>query len=94
MPENYEHYITKNIKAFYKRRLLTPILYLLLLFIIWHLFSLSSLLSPDRLDDSVTLEEAYRADIEYVHVTLHDMNFTGYTQSVFGYNTGYYYYTM
>lgn len=94
MPENYEHYITKNIKAFYKRRLLTPILYLLLLFIIWHLFSLSSLLSPDRLDDSVTLEEAYRADIEYVHVTLHDLNFTGYTQSVFGYNTGYYYYTM
>ena len=24
MPDQFEHYITKNIKAFYKRRLLTP----------------------------------------------------------------------
>lgn len=29
MPDQFEHYITKNIKAFYKRRLLTPILYLI-----------------------------------------------------------------
>ena len=25
MPDQFEHYITQNIKAFYKRRLLTPI---------------------------------------------------------------------
>lgn len=32
MPDQFEHYITKNIKAFYKRRLLTPILYLIFRF--------------------------------------------------------------
>mgnify|MGYP000612306251 CR=1 FL=1 len=29
MPENYDHYITKNIKALYKRRLFSPIVYLI-----------------------------------------------------------------
>ena len=33
MPDQFEHYITKNIKAFYKRRLLTPILYLIFLLV-------------------------------------------------------------
>ena len=31
MIDNYEHYITRNIVAFYKRRLLAPICYILLL---------------------------------------------------------------
>ena len=34
MPDQFEHYITKNIKAFYKRRLLTPILYLIFLLVL------------------------------------------------------------
>lgn len=94
MPENYEHYITKNIKAFYKRRLLAPILYLLALLSIWFIFSLSAPLFPTSLSDSDTLESAYRADIEYVHVELTDLKFTGYTQSFLGDVNGYYYYTM
>lgn len=94
MPENYEHYITKNIKAFYKRRILAPVFYLVILVVIWFAFSLSSLLSPDALPESKTLEELYRSDVEYVHTSLTDLNFTGYTQSILGYTTGYYYYTM
>ena len=34
MPDNYEHYITRNMKAFYKKRLFSPIIYLLLLAIL------------------------------------------------------------
>lgn len=94
MLENYEHYITKNIKAFYRRRLFTPIIYLLLLVLLWHAFSLSSLLSPDALDRTASLETAYRNDMEYVTTTLYDLKFTGYTQLQFGRTTGYYYYTM
>lgn len=94
MPENYEHYITKNIKAFYKRRLKAPILYLFFLVFLWVLFSLSAPLFPDSLGDTETLESAYREHIEYVSVELSDLNFTGYTQSLFGHVTGYYYYTM
>ena len=40
MPDQFEHYITKNIKAFYKRRLLTPILYLIFLLVLWFVLSL------------------------------------------------------
>lgn len=94
MLENYEHYITKNIKAFYKRRLFAPILYLLLLILLWCLFSLSAPLFPDSLASSDTLESAYRNDVEYIRADLSDLKFTGYTQSFLGRITGYYYYTM
>lgn len=94
MPENYDHYITKNIKEFYKRRLTAPILYLILLLALWILFSLWAPLFPDSLSVSDTLESAYREDVEYVHVTLSDLKFTGYTKNWFGSVTGYYYYTM
>ena len=94
MPENYEHYITKNIKAVYKSRLSAPAIYLVILFFIWHLFSLSALLSPDELNSQTTLEETYKSDSEYVTATVYDLNFTGYTQDIFGFTVGYYYYTM
>lgn len=94
MLENYDHYITKNIKALYKRRLFAPILYLLALVILWHLCSLSALLSPVTLDSSMTLESAYRDNVEYVQTTLDDLKFTGYTHNFMGRTNGYYYYTM
>lgn len=94
MPENYEHYITKNITAFYKRRLFTPIIYLLLLLVFWFLFSLYAPLFPETLTTSDTLESAYRGGIEYVSADLSDLNFTGYTETFLGNVTGYYYYTM
>ena len=46
MIENYEHFITRNIRAYYKRRLLAPICYLLLLVVLWFVFPLESLLEP------------------------------------------------
>ncbi len=94
MPENYDHYITKNIKEFYKRRLTVPILYLILLVTLWVLFSLWAPLFPDTLSASDTLESAYREDVTYVRAGLSDLKFTGYTKNFFGSVTGYYYYTM
>lgn len=94
MTENYEHYITKNIQAFYNRRLLAPIVYLLLLLFFWFLFSLYAPLFPDALSSADTLESAYRNDVEYVNADLSNLNFTGYTENFLGMTTGYYYYTM
>lgn len=94
MLENYEHYITKNIKAYYKRRIFTPIIYLLVIFILWQLFSLSDLLSPDLLSADATLAAAYQDKQENVQTMLSDLKFTGYTQTHFNQTTGYYYYTM
>lgn len=94
MPENYEHYITKNIKAFYKRRLTAPIVYLLLLVAVWFVFSLWAPLFPKTLTSADTLESASRKNISYVHASLSDLKFTGYTKNFFGSVHGYYYYTM
>ena len=94
MLENYEHYITKNIKSLYKRRLFSPILYLLVLFLLWHAFSLTDILFPVTLDSEMTLETAYRHHAENVSATLSDLKFTGYTRTRFGHSTGYFYYTI
>lgn len=93
MIENYEHYITKNIKALYKRRLVYPIVYVITLLILWIYFSLSDLLFPVTLSDSSDLSTAYGKNIQYVHTTVNDLQFTGYTQTKYGRTTGYYYYT-
>ncbi len=94
MPDNYEHYITKNMKAFYQRRLFAPILYLLFLLILWFGLSLSAPLFPASLPSSATLEDARRSGTRYVTAALTDLKFTGYTQQYFGRTVGYYYYTM
>ena len=94
MPENYEHYITKNIKALYKRRLFSPIVYLIIVIILWHVFSLTDLLFPVTLSDSAALESLYRSGSPNVHTTLTDLKFTGYTRNNLSGTSGYYYYTM
>ena len=94
MPENYQYYITKNIKTFYKRRLFTPLVYLVLLVIFWCIFSLTDLLVPGTLKEDETLETAYRRGADYVHAALCDLKFTGYTQTSVNRTSGYYYYTV
>ena len=92
MIENYDHYITRNIRAFYKRRLFSPILYLLILLLLWIIFPLGEMLSPIPLKNASQLEDVYEAKKEYVTVTFENLTFTGYTTSRFGSTNGYWYY--
>ena len=46
MPDSYEHYISKNIQAFYRRRLFSPMIYLVLLAVLWIVFPLGAMLRP------------------------------------------------
>ena len=94
MLDNYEHYISKNIRAFYKRRLWSPIFYLLLLIILWFLFPLKDMISPTVLSSSSELSTAYEANEKYVRCTFTDLQFTGYTQEGQLQTNGYYYYGM
>lgn len=92
--EQYEHYISKNIKSLYKRKLFAPILYFILVVVLWVYFSLADLLFPVNLDRS-QFEKAYEKNSAvYIHTTLSDLKFTGYTQTKYGHTTGYFYYTM
>lgn len=94
MIDNYEHYITRNIKAFYKRRLFSPIVYIIILAILWFTFSLGDILSPVKIDNSVSFETAYKDSDRYVRTDLSNLYFTGYTSKVGNDIKGYYYYCM
>lgn len=92
MIDNYEHYITKNIRAFYKKSLFSPICYLCILLVLWFIFPLGEMIAPTKLNDTNTLENAYVADVRYANVTFSNLTFTGYTSERFGSTNGYWYY--
>lgn len=92
MTDNYEHYITRNIRIFYKRRIAAPICYLVILIVLWFIYPIGEMLVPSRLSDTDTLASAYEADKEYVNVTFNNLTFTGYTTSHLGSINGYWYY--
>lgn len=92
MIDNYEHYITRNIVAFYKKRLLAPICYILLLAILFFVFPLGDMFSPTKMSKEDALIDAYAQGKEYITVTFEELTFTGYTTARFGSTNGYWYY--
>ena len=94
MPDNYEHYITRNIKAFYRKRLFSPIIYLLLLAILWVALPLGDMLRPHTMQKEESLQAAYQSRNRYVRASFDTLRFTGYTSESYGQTRGYYYYTM
>ena len=72
MPENYDHYITKNIKALYKRRLFSPIVYLIIVIVLWHVFSLTDLLFPVQLTDDVPLSLCHLYSVNRFLLSCHN----------------------
>ena len=66
MTTNFEHYITKNIRAFYKRRLGAPLMYFIILLALWFVFPLSDMLTPKEFTDAHTLESAYADGNDYM----------------------------
>ena len=92
--ENYEHHITKSIRSLYKKRLPAPLIYLALLIFIWFYFNISSVVFHLKTGTSDSFELLYDRHHHYIQTTLSELYFTGYTQSEFGHNSGYYYYTM
>lgn len=93
MADQYQHYITRNIRIFYRRRLLAPILYLLMLGIVWLVFPMSDMLHPDALSVHETFDRAYERS-PYATAEFTDLKFTGYTSEQYGRTMGYYYYTL
>lgn len=92
MIENYEHYISRNIKLLYKKRLIAPILYLLLTIAVWFYYPVTAVVLPTELGKSDDLSALYKKNDRFVHATLTDLHFTGYTQTTSGITSGYFYY--
>lgn len=94
MTKNYDHHIAKHIKSVYRKRLLSPIIYLVILLILWLVLPLQHLLFPQKITSVSDLSKYQRQRDSYVQTTLTDLYFTGYTNTLLGQKTGYYYYTM
>lgn len=94
MIENYDHYISRHTRRVCMRRLISPILYLIVLLVLWLLFPLYDILFPQPLDNLGSLAEYSKAHSSYVDAKLNNLYFTGYTNTSFGRTNGYYYYTL
>ena len=94
MTENYEHYISRNIKAFYKKRIIPPAIFIIFLIVLWFIFPLYDILSPTELKETDTFKAAFDDNSAYVKSTFFDLHFTGYTEESFGSTKGYFYYCM
>lgn len=93
MTDNYEHYISRNITAYYKKRLWSPILYLAILILLWVVLPLGNVLFPSTLTETDAPTQLLKQGDSYVRVTFTDLTFTGYTAKQYGRTSGYYYYT-
>lgn len=92
MPENYEHYISKNIKNLYYKRLVPPILYLIFTAVLSGILPVASVLFPTELSDISAMKTLYDQKDVFVSASLKNLKFTGYTRTRHSRTTGYYYY--
>lgn len=94
MTEQFDHYISRNIKSFYKRRILFPILYLVLLFVLGMCYPIQAMFFPHPISGDDDIKQLYVNRDRYISAPLNNLYFTGYTKEwLFG-TQGYYYYTM
>lgn len=94
MTDNFDHYISNKIRSLYRHKLFSPILYLILLIILWLYFPIGLIIFPAHADSADNYANLYSNNQKYVQTTITDLKFTGYTQDILGQTRGYYYYTM
>lgn len=86
--KEFEHYICKRIRLIYRKSLLVPVIFLALLIMLYFWTDISSAVFPRPIGTADADDKAYGT------VSLENLRFTGYTESVFGTVNGYYYYTI
>lgn len=105
MIEQFEHYITKNIRSFYERKLVFPITVLFILLALSFLFPVESMIAPRFIPTVASseeedgqgpesLEHLYNSGEKYIVIELENLYFTGYRKEWLGRTDGYYYYTL
>ncbi len=92
MQDNYEHYISRNIKSLYRRRLIGPFLYLIFAAILWIMLPITSVIFPAELFKISDMGGLYNQKEVFVSASLNDLKFTGYTKTRFNRTAGYFYY--
>src|SRR3712207_6377560 len=80
----FSHYIRRCIVSFYRRRMVFPIIYLILILLLFALLPMRSLLYPRETGADYRLSSLYQERARYVHIQLKDLHFTGYTRELAG----------
>ncbi|MCR4796866.1 MAG: hypothetical protein K5853_00270 [Lachnospiraceae bacterium] len=94
MNNDYRNYISKSIRSFYSRRLVSPLLFLLLLAAISFFFPIVNMMFPTAVTEGDSFAKLYDVRSQYIRLDLHQLYFTGYKKSILGFDIGYFYYTM
>ncbi len=89
-----DHLISKSIKSNCKNRLITPIVYLVILLLIAVVFPVFSIIIPKSYDAIFDIRRAYESRETYGYFTLDNLRFTGYSSAGSDRTNGYYYYTQ
>ena len=93
--DSLEHLITRSIKTYYKNKLLSPIIFLVILIVLTIIFPIGSMIFPKNYqEEQISLYEMYNSKELYAKFDLKNLYFTGYTSKWLDRTRGYYYYTM
>lgn len=94
MTEQFDHYITKHIRIFYKKRLVLPLVYLAVLILLWFAVPMHYMVFPNHYQENCSLPELFQRKERYLQIDLRNVYFTGYTKKWLDKTEGYYYYTL
>jgi hypothetical protein len=94
MKENFEHYISRSIRSFYQHRIVSPIIYLVILAVIAFFYPVNDMMHPVVADENEDIASLYDKNGRYIEITLSNLYFTGYTKRWLDTTVGYYYYTI
>ena len=85
-------FIQDNIRAFYRMRIICPIILIVVLVALSVATPVKTMFKPREAQRGASLEQLYEDNDTYLNVALDDLNFTGYTNESMGNVRGYYYY--
>ncbi len=89
-----ENLIVKKIRNVYALRLIMPVVYILVLIILWFFGPVGKFILIGHEDSLKNATSDASAVNRCVEIKLKDLRFTGYTQTRLSYTSGYYYYAM
>lgn len=86
--------ITNNIRSLHSKKLAAPLIYLGIAAILWILLPLNGLFYPQKIESNSTMKQLTKESNSYLSITFPTLYFTGYTSTIGGKTSGYYYYAL
>lgn len=86
--------ITKSIRSLHRKKLTAPLVFLVIAAILWLLLPIKGLFYPTKISTDTSMKELTSNSNRYLSITFPTLYFTGYTSTIGGKTSGYYYYAL